>query len=200
MSMRLDQSKLLSYFRNEINELIEVLERALNFYWPDGDYDYGAKQLIYMDLFNVLMRFAGADRDITDNEAVLLMEVRKLFHAEVKNYDASSPQALKVIRDIFRTDRETFETNRMPSAIELLQRYDSDHGTSYAEKAKAMYMSLAEAMVKADLKETQEEQNKKSEYRELLYPSGDKEIDTRAQSVSSTEVENDPTKEGDDVS
>ncbi len=56
-----------------------------------------------------------------------------------------------------------------PYSVQYLETYDAEHGTEYAEKAKALFFQLGKAVIQADESEQFKEAITLLNFKEILY-------------------------------
>jgi AAA+ superfamily predicted ATPase len=165
----------LKYLQETINELLEPLEFAV---WEMKLYTEApsALWLFAYDLYNTALRFFFAVDNIPKKEAEFFFDFCWYFGGMHLGDGLDQEYSLEQRRSKFQNivaerqdelmSREDYKS--VPS-VKALEIYDTQHGTTYAEIAKAMVFRFANLLVKADGKITRAEEIELIKFKNVLY-------------------------------
>ena len=166
-----ESQSLCRYLIETATEFVPALEDVLWTHWKPGDDQVDGMGLVNADFYVLGLQLANADGDISESESALVRDVRELFDPTGKRHNALTNSDIRDLhRNAVRGDREFWSELYVPSSVHLLQVSDDEHGTGYANKARAMFFRYANALVKADGKVTAKEVEILSQLKDLLYP------------------------------
>ncbi|HUS12224.1 MAG TPA: AAA family ATPase [Pyrinomonadaceae bacterium] len=114
------------------------------------------------------LRIANAEGGISTDEASLICDVQDVFLHFGKD-SLSAESITENCRNTIRRDPSLYREVSMPMVVSALEQYDSQNGTDYALKAKAMFFQFANAVAKADGKIGPQEERALAELSELFY-------------------------------
>lgn len=168
-------SNFLRYLRRTLPELVDPVETVQWLVWEAGNDLPDGMGVIYYDLFALALQLFNVDKNIPEQEIDFYRNVARVF--EHSHDDGSLPS--RALRDIYRQsireDPEYYDQLSRPAAIDFLEVYDDQHGTDYADTAKALFFQFASVLVKADGKVTKHEEAALANLEMLLYqPVSDK--------------------------
>ncbi len=194
MTSRFRGIPLIHSLEETIHELIEPLENVqLQIYDEEGGELPGGLELIMGELTMVALIFTNADLNISSDETDLLNNFRRAIYGD-KFVALTSHDYLELCQKFLHIHpNRHLSIDYVPYTVQYLQIYDHEHGTEYAEKAKAMFFRLANAIVKADGVEKSEENMTLLNFKEILYSSDStniisEEISSDARTQSTDDV------------
>lgn len=178
MTSHPDSIAILRSIHDTTDDLVQAIETTQRTYWkasyrmPDGLW------LIYVDLKYIGLHFALSEGNLSEKEALLMRNLDESFgHADVTEehlwdsheYRTTYCDSLRIHYYQFLS---LYQVVRVPFSVQLLQIYDSTHGTDYASKARAICFRFANAIVKADGNITRAEETALLEFKAALYSTG----------------------------
>jgi SpoVK/Ycf46/Vps4 family AAA+-type ATPase len=172
MASRFTSIALIRSLEETIHELIEPIESVqLQIHEEEGGDLPDGLELIMGELTMVALIFTNADLNISSDETDLLNNFRRAFYGD-KSLALTSHDYQELCRKFLRIHpNRRLSIDHMPYSVPYLQIYDRENGTEYAEKAKAMFFRVANAIVKADGEEKPEEMMTLLNFKEILYSS-----------------------------
>lgn len=172
MSPRFSSIPLVRSLEETIHELIEPIESVqLQIHGEDGNYLPDGLELLTGELTMVALVFTNADLNISGDETNLLNNFRRAICGD-ESFALTSHDYRTLCRKFLRVHpHRRLSIDHMPYSVQYLQIYDRKHGTEHAERARAMFFRLANAIVKADGTEKQEEMMTLLNFKEILYSS-----------------------------
>jgi stage V sporulation protein K len=181
MPLHRDSFPIIDYIRNASQDLIAPLEDVGWELWESGDDVVDGQQILLTSLSLVATRFACTDGDLSDEELDFIADiVMNLDSDDSKDNSHHGYEYKRVVRQKIRqlvnAGLDVSLRLDVPPAILYLDRYDSENGTFYAEKARAMFFRFANAIAKADGRITKQEEGELQRFKEALYPNGNVEI------------------------
>jgi len=172
MALHAHSLPIILYLKNTLDELINPIEQVEWANWEEGDNTVDGWLTIAGSLFVIGLHFATVDGDLSDDEAAFLSDVHQFLE---RHQEDSSNLTSREYRDILcnsvRKNPQLYMNLRVPPAVTYLRIYDNEHGTDYAEAAKAMFFRYANAVTKADGRITKEEELALSKFKQTLYES-----------------------------
>jgi len=172
MSSRFRSIPLIRSLEETIHELIEPIESVqLQTRGEDKNYLPDGLELLSGELTMLALLFTNADSNISGDETDLLNDFRRTICGD-ESFALSSHDYRELCRKFLQIHpNRRLSIDHMPYSIQYLQSYDRENRTEYAERAKAMFFRLANAIVKADGKEKPEEMITLLNFKDILYPS-----------------------------
>src|SRR5262249_19824089 len=171
MALHADSLPIIRYLKSTIDELINPIEQVLWANWKEGDDTVDGWLIIAGSLFVVGLQFALVDGDLSDDEAAFLGDVQEFLQREEEISSLTRREYRDILLRPVRHNPQLFMNLRVPSTVTSLRIYDNEHGTDYAEAAKAMFFRYANAVTKADGRITKEEELALSKFKQILYES-----------------------------
>jgi SpoVK/Ycf46/Vps4 family AAA+-type ATPase len=171
MPSRFRSIPLIRSLEETIHELIEPIESVqLQTRGEDKNYLPDGLELLSGELTMIALLFTNADSNISSDETDLLNDFRRTICGD-ESFALSSHDYRELCRKFLHIHpNRRLSIDHMPYSIQYLQSYDRENGTEYAERAKAMFFRLANAIVKADGKEKPEEMITLLNFKDILYP------------------------------
>jgi len=170
MASRLADTPLIRSLEETIRELVEPLESVQLQIRDDGAGELpNGLELLMGELTMVVLVLTNADLAVTDEETDILNNFHRAVYGSESfaltsdNYRELCLQFLRIYPDRFLT------LDHPPYSVQHLQVYDAENGTEHAEKARAMFLRLANAIVTADGAETSEEMVTLQNFKQILY-------------------------------
>jgi len=172
MSSRFRSIPLIRSLEETIHELIEPIESVqLQTHGEDGNYLPDGLELLSGELTMIALIFTNADSNISSDETDLLNNFRRTICGD-ESFALTSHDYRELCRKFLRIHpNRRLSIDHLPLSVQYLQIYDREHRTEYAERAKAMFFRLANAIVKADDIEKPEEMMTLLNFKEILYSS-----------------------------
>jgi len=168
MALTPERRKLFAEIKQEVDELIDPLDTVLVDVRIDGeDGPPEAARLIGIDLWRLGVNLAAIDGSVTVEECQMMYDAERFFIKDVAR-DVDVEQYRGRIMDYYDGD-PLFREMSAPSTVDFLRIYDDQHGTNYADLAKAVFFQYANAFVKADGKITAEERGALALFKENLF-------------------------------
>jgi uncharacterized protein (DUF1330 family) len=164
-----DSSALIRFLEETVYDLTGPVETMARATWEDVDDVPAGMDLVVNDLTKTAFYLGQADGNLAEDEAALVYDIRRRFIPSTTRLTAQECRA--AYRDLIRENPGLYAMDELPYSILLLQVYDEEHGTGYAERAKAMFFRFANSVVKADGKVTRSEESALANLKEILYPS-----------------------------
>ena len=169
-----ESQSLCRYLIETAVEFVPALEEVLWATKKSVDDPVDGMKLLKVDCWKLGLQLANADGDISESESALLRDVQEMFDPNGKRHESLTNLQLRDInRDSVRGGQAFWSELRLPSSILYLQVSDDEHGTGYANKARAMFFRFANALVKADGKVTAKEEQILFKLKDVLYPPAD---------------------------
>ncbi|MGI8668348.1 MAG: AAA family ATPase [Aridibacter sp.] len=196
MASRFTSIPLIWSLRETIHELIEPIESVqLQIHKEEGGDLPDGLELLMGELTMVALIFTNADFNISSDETDLLNDFRRAIYGD-KSRALTSQDYLELCRKFLHIHPKNrhLSIDYVPYSVQHLQIYDREHGTEYAEKAKAMFFRLANAIVKADDAEKSEEMMMLLNFKEILY-SSDSETELSEEKLSDAILQTLPSEE-----
>lgn len=165
--------RIIESLRATIRELVQPIEKI------QSDISHGNRghvpnglETIAGDLTMVVLLFTNADLSITDEETDLLNKLRRSVCGD-DAFALSSRDYIDMCRRFFSLHPNSqLSIDHKPDSVQYLEVYDAEHGTEYAEKAKSMFIQVAQAVVQADERAQFKETMTFLNFKEILYPTG----------------------------
>ncbi|HYJ87143.1 MAG TPA: hypothetical protein VEW46_13870 [Pyrinomonadaceae bacterium] len=171
MSSHSESIQLMESLKATIRELVEPIE-SIQSKTRDGETGYpNGLELMMGELTMVVLVFTNADLNITDEETGLLNNFRHAICGD-DAFALSSHDYVDMCRKFLRIHpNRRLSIDHKPYSVQFLETYDGEHGTQYAEKAKAVFFEVAKAVIQADEREQSKETISLLNFKEILYPS-----------------------------
>lgn len=170
MSSLSESIQLIESLSATIRELVEPIESVqLGIQVEGSGLVPNGLELIAGELTMVVLVLTNADLNITDEEARLLNNFRQAICGDY-NFALSSHDYSDMCRKFLRIhpDRR-LSLDHKPYSVQYLETYDAEHATDYAEKAKAVFFQVGQAVVQADEREESRETITLLNFKETLY-------------------------------
>jgi len=125
--------------------------------------------LIMSDLTMIALLLTNVDLKVSSDELAVINDIRRsVYGEEVPLLNSSDYEELcREFLHLYPKKRLTID--HLPSSIQHLLAYDQLHGTAYVEKARALFLRFAEAMVSADQNEGSVESIILANFKDILY-------------------------------
>ena len=164
--------RIIDSLKATIHELVQPIEKIQSDISPEKRSDApSGLETIAGDLTMVVLLFTNADLRITDEETDLLNSFRRSICGDAA-FALSSHDYIDMCRRFFSIHPNSrLSIDHKPESVQYLERYDAEHGTEYAEKAKRVFIKVAQAVVMADEKEQFKETMTFLNFKAVLYPS-----------------------------
>ena len=158
--------------RHAIEELIEPLERAqLESEGESGTHVPRSLDLIMGELTMIALLFTNVDLNIKAEEVDFINDMRRTIYGEgcplltLSDYEALCRQFLHLY------PKRLLTIDHLPKSIRYLLEFDRGNSTKYADKARAVFVQFAEAIISADRNVDQYESMTLSNFKDVLYSS-----------------------------
>lgn len=181
------------HFQKTIPELLNPVQKMLWQSWNPEEEKPDAFECVYTDFLSIAISFANLDGHISVTEASVLQRVQKLFESQLDGimFIANDIEHTHMTMQELLAECHLYGEVDIPYTVMLLETYDAENGTNYADKAKAMFFRFANAVAKADGAITQKEANSLLVFKQMLYPT----IGRTAQQTDEKENSDRPHKE-----
>jgi hypothetical protein len=173
-SMKHEYLAILRSLKQNIEELSPPLEAAQRkVYGEDEERIQSSLDLTMGELTMTVLVLMGADSEISADELELLNDMRHVVYGfGIPEFNSSYHGELceKFVR---LYPRIRLSLDHIPSSIRLLRTYDTEHGTTYAEKARNLFVQFADAVATADNRGDFEEDSLLANFKDLLNATGE---------------------------
>lgn len=169
MNFHSESYSIKQYILSEYEQFVEPIESVQWLSWEAGDDIPDGKHVIWLGFYALTICFTGIDKTFTESEIDFFRDIKEHFDDSDDSH-VSSDQLLKVYLDSYNNNLHLFAEVKVPGAITYLDIYDSMHGTSLGQTARAMYFRFVNAFVKADGKVSPEEIEGLQKLKDLFYP------------------------------
>ena len=186
MSFHTNSHEIINHLRDTIGDLADKIDLVIHARQMSNPNVNGWK-IMALSLFNIGMYFSAIDGDISDDEAGFLADVNqfmKISPVDTSHWTKSQHQTM--LRSLYKDNPDSYRTPDMPQTMGFLEAYDQVRGTDYVESARAMYFRYANAIVKADGKLTQTEEDALFKFKNVLYGAGSTQSDISGESAGTT--------------
>lgn len=157
----------------EINAPLESAQREL--YGENSEKIRSGYYMIMAELTMALLVLTGTDSDVTDLELQLLNEMRHSVYGD-EIQELTSCDYIELCREFLRLYPNRLITmDHLPMSIRLLRSYDRAHGTEYTNRARALFVRFAEAMIRANKDDHRYERAVWAYFQAILNAEGDHE-------------------------
>lgn len=160
----------LASLRQSIEELVAPLETAYS--EASGESRKNVQnglELIMGELTMIALLLTNVDLNVATGELALINDIRRAIYGEGVTLLNSSDYE-ELCREFLRLyPKRRLTIDHLPSSIRRLLAYDQAHGTEYAQKARALFLRFAEAMVNADKSMHPHESITLLNFKEILY-------------------------------
>jgi hypothetical protein len=170
MTFHSESLQLIESLKPTIRELVQPIERIQSdINHEEPGYVPNGLELIGGELTTVVLLFTNADLNITDKETDFLNNFRgsicgdDVFALSTHDYLDLCRRFLSVHPD------RRLSIDHKPYSVQYLEAYDAEHGTEYAEKARSMFIQVAQAVMQADEREEPREIMTFMNFKEILY-------------------------------
>jgi hypothetical protein len=157
--------------RQSIEDLLEPLEIAqLEISGEIAKKARNALDLIMGELTVTALILTNVDLKVSADELDFINDVRRtIYDAEVSPLNSTDYEDLcRQFLHLYPKERLTIDG--LPNSIRYLDAYDQQHKTAYAEKARALFLLFAEALVSADRNKDSIESIMVLNFKDILYP------------------------------
>jgi len=167
-TMRFQYIQSLKRTMTELIAPVETVQGQM--YEEDGRVMPTGVELIMGELTTVALIMINADLDISRKEIDLLNNFRQAVYGDkyvalaAENYNELCQKFLSMYPS------RCLSIDSTPYTVQYLQTYDREHGTDFADKAKAMFLQLAVTIASADGRKDREEHIVLRNFKEVLYP------------------------------
>lgn len=162
-------SNLTRSLKETIHELVAPLECVQRqIHEKGGGRLPNGLDLLMGELTNVALIFANIDLNLSEQKRDLLNDFYRSIYV-TKTLILPSDDFFQLCRKFVGTYPDRWlSIDYTPDSVQYLQSHDREHGTEYAEKAKAIFFRLASAIVNADGVETSQETITLLNFKEIL--------------------------------
>ena len=149
--MKKENLPILRTLNEKLEEIRVPLDAAQSeFYGHDSEKLRPGLDLVMNELTMVVLLLTGTDSEVADRELELLNDMRHVAYG-YGIPELTSNDYLELCREFLRLYPNGLITiDHLPLSVKLLLSYDQAHQTDYANKARALFMEFAEALVHAD--------------------------------------------------
>ena len=173
------------YLQEVIPELLNPIQEMLWKYWEPGEEDPDALVYIYIALQHTAILFSSLEGHVSITGALALQKVEQFFRFFAPQLDgiiffstSDVNDTHTTMRILLRENKKLHEEISKPYIIALLEEYDCENKTSYASKARAMFLKFANAIIRADGKITLKKTKALTRFFKLLYSTIDQAPET----------------------
>jgi CRISPR/Cas system-associated protein endoribonuclease Cas2 len=168
MSAHFQNVLLAPSFRERVIELVEPIESVQSAIEGESPVPHGL-ELLTGELTMVILIFTNADRKITDEETTLLNDFRRTICGDNAFVLPSRAYSDLCRKFLSLHPHRRLSIDHKPRSIRYLHVYDQQYATEYAEKARALFLELAESITQADGTESSQEMITFLNFKEILY-------------------------------
>ena len=161
-------SKLAS-LKESIEELVTPLETA-QLEVSESRKEQNGLDLIMGELTMITLLLTNVDLNVSAGELDLINDMRRAIYGEGVPLLTSSDYEELSREFLHLYPKRRLTIDHLPSSIRYLLAYDQLHGTAYTEKARALFLRFAEAMVSADQNKDSVESMILMNFKDILYP------------------------------
>ena len=148
----------IDVLKQKIKELVESLEPLLKEEYRRARKSSVARDLLEQDIRAIIIRLGFADGSISDYAAHLYLEIFKCLHP--RTYAGwTADTARDALARILEGGRDTYlGVLKKPVTLEVLERFDSAHGTGATKPTREIFLILAAFAASTDGKLSREKE------------------------------------------
>jgi hypothetical protein len=152
--MQEETLSILRSLRQDIESLIPPLEAAQEeILGTEGENRQSGVDLLMSDLTMMVVLLTNVDSKISADELKLINDMRHVVYG-YGIHELTSDDYIGLFREFLQLyPNKRLTLDHVPPSIRFLRTYDQKHSTGYASKAKGLFISFAEAIVRADKQE-----------------------------------------------
>jgi hypothetical protein len=152
--MQEENIMILRALKSNMEELTLPIEAAQQeIYGEDQEALRNGLDLIMSDLTMMVVMLTNIDGHVAPTEIELINDIRHVVYGYGIR-EVTSEDYMDLFREFLRLyPNKRLTLDHVPSSISLLQSYDREHDTNFADKAVSLFVQFGEAIVKADRKE-----------------------------------------------
>jgi hypothetical protein len=167
--MQEENLTILRALKQNIEELTHPIETAQQeFYGEDLEGMQNGFDLMMSDLTMMVVMLTNIDGQVVPAELELINDIRHVVYGHGIR-ELTADDYIELFREFLKLyPNKRLTLDHVPSSIRLLQSYDEENSTSFAEKAISLFIQFGEAIVNANKQEDHGEAMLLENFKETL--------------------------------